>query len=262
MDTVEPAEQKRNTVNLSSIRTASESEKRICRCGREIEPIIFGTVCRYPESCVICRQEAKEAERLKRLRQRIHDKHRKEAAELRRKIEKVIPPLFMEKKAHIKNISANLRGIMLSLRDDKGLYLFGPAGVGKTFAMCALARYFICKGASVERITFEDLLLVVRSCYTSPGQVREKELMEKFRRCDKLFIEDLGTTVGFGGKETDFSLRILYSILDWRIENRKATFITSNKPLAEMKSSFDSRIADRLSDGCRIIPVSGTSKRT
>jgi DNA replication protein DnaC len=246
-----------NTANRSNIQSAYQSNRDVCACGRRIEPIVFGTVCRWPAKCELCRQKDKQARELReRLEQRREWRIRK-ARQLWQALRNVIPPLFED--VHLRKVNPALRRLMLSLPSDKGLFLFGPPGIGKTFAMCALARFFICKGLKVERVVFEDLLLSVRSCYSKNSN--EGELIKKYRQCDKLFIEDLGTTVGIGVQETDFSLRTLYLILDWRIENCKATFITSNKSLNEMRVSFDSRIADRIKQACQIMPVKGPNKR-
>ena len=148
---------------------------------------------------------------------------------------------------------------MLRLTSNKGLLLFGPPGVGKSYAMCALMRYYLLRGCSVKRISYDRLCLDVRDTYNKVSS--ERELLERCGAVDKLLLEDVSTTVGTGRQESDFSLRIFLLILDYRLEHCRATFITTNKSADELGRSFDERVASRLRQACEIIPVSGTDKR-
>ena len=69
----------------------------------------------------------------------------------------------------------------------------------------------------------------------------ERGLVKRYQDVDKLLIEDVGTTVGTGSQESDFSLRTFLLILDHRLEHCKPTFITTNKSVDELGKSFDER---------------------
>jgi len=148
---------------------------------------------------------------------------------------------------------------MLNLSSEKGILLYGPPGVGKSYSMCALLRHYIVQGYSVERIVYDELCLKIRHTYTSGES--ELRLVRQHQSVDKLLIEDIGTTVGIGSQESNFSLRIFLLILDKRVENLKPTFITTNKSLDELGKSFDERVASRLTAACEVIPVKGRDKR-
>lgn len=148
---------------------------------------------------------------------------------------------------------------MLNLR--KGLLLYGAPGVGKTFSMCALIRLYIMRGHNVERISYDALCVKIRDTFKPSATQSEQDLIRHYQNVEKLFIEDVGTTVGDKGQESDFSLRTFLLILDNRIEHRRPTFITTNKPVDELAKSFDERVASRLYQACEIIPVGGNDKR-
>ncbi|MHC4639400.1 MAG: hypothetical protein ACYTBV_18140, partial [Planctomycetota bacterium] len=111
----------------------------------------------------------------------------------------------------------------------------------------------------VKRISYESLCLEIRDTYNTGRS--ERDLVKRYQDVDKLLIEDVGTTVGMGSQESDFSLRILLLILDYRLEHCKPTFITTNKSVDELGKSFDERVGSRLRGSCQIIPVSGKDKR-
>ena len=121
--------------------------------------------------------------------------------------------------------------------------MYGDVGVGKTYAMAALLRHYICLGYNCKRTNFDDFCVEIRSTYAPAATVTEKDLIELYRDCDKLFIDDLGlrSTV-----ETQFAYQTLYAILNKRQERMLPTFISSNKSIEELGQTFDNRIASRL----------------
>ena len=86
-------------------------------------------------------------------------------------------------------------------------------------------------------------------------------VVEQMTIADKLFIEDIGTTVSGDKQESDFSVRTLMIIINRRLEDMKATFLTTNKSLEKLSQSFDSRIASRITQGCEIIKLTGEDRR-
>jgi len=214
---------------------------------------VFGKMRHWPRLCAECEKRAKEKERL----QKIRDGHKQKAARMRKAIELLLPPLF--RGAHLRHLSSQLRAKMLELPPNKGLLLYGPPGVGKSYSMCALMRHYRLKGFTVKRISYESLCLEIRDTYNTRRS--ERGLVKGYQDVDKLLIEDVGTTVGTGSQESDFSLRTFLLILDHRLEHCSSTFITTNKSDEELGKSFDERVASRLRQACEIIPVSGKDKR-
>ncbi len=127
--------------------------------------------------------------------------------------------------------------------------------------MMASARYYITKGWDVECISYEMLCSRIRSSYQPEAKEAEYEIINSLLKPDKLFIDDVGTTVGGDNQESDFSLRVFLTILDQRMNQCMATFITANKPVEQLKVSFDARIDSRIEQACMIIKVAGEDKR-
>jgi DNA replication protein DnaC len=149
-----------------------------------------------------------------------------------------------------------------SLPDDRGLLLWGPPGVGKTYSLCAIGHRLYFSGWDVARIGFEMLALQIRDNF-KPGAARtELDVLGPLIAVDKLILEDVGTTVGVGKVESDFSLRTFLVLLDTRLEHCRATYISSNKSIEEIGKSFDQRIASRLQQACEVIKLEGRDKRS
>jgi DNA replication protein DnaC len=162
-------------------------------------------------------------------------------------------------KAEIAKLPHALQAVF-SKEIDTGILLWGAAGVGKTYAMSALAKKYITEGFTVERIHYELLCLRLRDTFNPKAIQTEWGIIQPFLNCDKLFIEDVGTTKSIGSLESDFSLKTFLVLLDMRLEHYRPTFVTSNKSVENLASSFDERIGDRLRI-FNVFRLGGKSKR-
>lgn len=175
-----------------------------------------------------------------------------------RSVVQIVRPRYAN--ATLKTLPSALCTALLGAKEGESIYLWGPPGTGKTWAMAAMARHRIENGYRVHREGWERLCLRIRGTFSPRAVETEWTVIEPLIAADTLIIEDIGTTVSAGRQESDFSLRVLLVILDSRSEDMLETLITSNKPLEEIESSFDPRIASRLRQGL-IIQKTGKDKR-
>jgi len=104
----------------------------------------------------------------------------------------------------------------------EGLYIEGTNGTGKTHLAAAIALQLIREGIPVVCKTSIELLDDIKKAFDD-NQVSEYDILKVYKQVDLLIIDDLG-------KEqcTDWSMSILYSILNDRYEDLKPTIITTN----------------------------------
>lgn len=105
----------------------------------------------------------------------------------------------------------------------KGLYLEGPCGTGKTHLAIAIALAIINTGIPVICKTSIDILSDIKRCYERNSEVTEEEVLEAYKTVDLLIIDDLGKE-----QVTEWSVPVLYSILNERYEALLPTIITTN----------------------------------
>jgi DNA replication protein DnaC len=105
----------------------------------------------------------------------------------------------------------------------KGLYLEGPCGTGKTHLAIAIALAIINTGVPVICKTSIDILGDIKRCYERNSEVTEEEVLEAYKTVDLLIIDDFGKE-----QVTEWSVPVLYSILNERYEALLPTIITTN----------------------------------
>jgi DNA replication protein DnaC len=167
----------------------------------------------------------------------------------------VVPERFI--KAEMSHLKEKLASI---LTKSENVLLWGPPGVGKSYALSATAKLLISSGFVCRRVNYELLCLWLRDTFKPSSKKSEWDIIEPLVNCDALFLEDVGTTKSIDSKESDFSLRTLLVIIDVRLERCRPTYISSNKSVENLTTSFDARIGDRLSL-YEIIKMEGKSKR-
>ena len=143
----------------------------------------------------------------------------------------------------------------------KGLFLHGSFGCGKTYLIAALFNELAKEGYEPIIYHYPRLLVDLKESFGSSFDKKMNELME----CDLLLLDDIGAE-----SVTSWSRdEILSTILQYRMDEKLPTFITSNlnieeleNHLAETKDSVDKvkskRIIERvkqLTDDIEIISV-------
>lgn len=120
----------------------------------------------------------------------------------------------------------NLFGLCYDIYEgnsNQGLYIYGDLGVGKTYMCIALANSLVESGKKVAFVKINDF--VTKMSQLIREDVNQYEyLLNKIKSSDYLFIDDIGSE-----SVTEFSRdRLLFNILDYRMENRLCTIFTSN----------------------------------
>lgn len=128
-------------------------------------------------------------------------------------------------------------------REDQplGLYIFGSAGVGKTYEACGIvlqrrvswvaSQPSSYQGKAGGGQLFTSLASILDRTYAT-GVTRD-EVLQKYISCDFLVLDDLGKE-----KPSEYTLETLYRLIDGRIANNNQTVITSNLSPEQMIGIF------------------------
>jgi DNA replication protein DnaC len=177
-------------------------------------------------------------------------------AMIRWRIAQVIPRYFQS--ASIETLPGALEKKIEELPADKGLFLFGSVGCGKTYTLAAIARKRIQASIwPVEMHNWERFLSTLRAGYGGKPGDTDRVILQTSKAAVLLF-DDLS----IAGSESEFSLKTLYSILDYRIEHGLPTFFSANRTPDEIGKAYDLRIASRIKGHCQILRYDGKDRRT
>lgn len=130
----------------------------------------------------------------------------------------------------------------------KGLYFHSKIkGTGKTMLAVAAANAIIKKlKLPLRFISSLDLLDEIKKTYSENSKYSESDLINSYRNIDVLIIDDIGVE-----RQTSWVNDKLYSILNYRMENKKVTLFTSNCSIENL--NLDDRITSRI--GIMAVPV-------
>ena len=121
---------------------------------------------------------------------------------------------------------------------NKGFYLYGNEGIGKSTIMGFLIRCLVIKGYKCGFIHFPTFLMDLKSSFGNEGVNSSIELMKNL---DYLVIDDVG-----GENVTPWSRdEILSAVLAYRLQNEKATFFTSEYSLEKLKKIYTLKTTDK-----------------
>ena len=137
--------------------------------------------------------------------------------------------------------------------ENQGLLLWGPVGVGKSYAAAVIVNELLDRKTPVVMTSFIKLLKELGTFDTDNGKI------DKINNAKLLIIDDLGAERG-----TDYTLERVYDIIDSRYRCNKPIILTTNLTMDQMKDCEDvryNRIYDRIFEMCYPVKVTGLSWR-
>ncbi|MGL4370201.1 MAG: ATP-binding protein [Spirochaetota bacterium] len=144
---------------------------------------------------------------------------------------------------------------------DKGLFLWGNPGTGKTLLSSIILTELITRYAvegkfmKISRNFFGKLKATFVEGSANYGMASRIE--EEMANVDILIVDDFGTQ-----RDTPWELETLYNLVDARYEKEKFTIFTANAdPNVSMRDLYEGRILSRVRSMCRIVDLSGVDQR-
>ena len=136
---------------------------------------------------------------------------------------------------------ADCRNYAMTFGQHKSNLLFsGDTGLGKTFLSACIARSVADQGYWVMYESACHLFEKMEKAKFSADETAAREV-ENMTRCDLLILDDLGTEMG-----GNFVTASLYTIINDRMRNGKATIISTNLTVDELEKRYSSQILSRL----------------
>jgi len=163
--------------------------------------------------------------------------------------------------------------------ESENVYVYGSQGIGKTHFLCACLKQYLQN--EIEReyndpdsnanisgvpeialsppmyfITAPELMLQFKQSYNKDASETETQVLAKYAKAKFLALDDLGVE-----RISDWSIQMLYLLIDRRYREMKRTLISSNMSLSEIARKFDNRIASRIVEMCEVIKIEGNDRR-
>jgi len=147
---------------------------------------------------------------------------------------------------------------------DRGMFLEGPPGVGKTHLAVAVLRQIIdTRGARGLYYDTRDLLRVIRSTYDPVVRTTEFDVLRPVMNAELLVLDDLGAE-----KTSEWVEETLSLIVNTRYNERRATIFTSNYEAQPDETDPNSllcrigfRMYSRLHEMCEFVTLDALDYR-
>lgn len=143
----------------------------------------------------------------------------------------------------------------IRLWTGEGLFLYGPAKIGKTVFSAQLLLdvqkqlWINYQSKDVLFTSVPELFSQLKKSFNS-SELDEHQILEQQQQVWLLVLDDLGVS----GKPSEWLLEILYLIINYRYEHLLPTIITSNLSLKQLSELYgDVRITSRIERMCRIV---------
>lgn len=150
------------------------------------------------------------------------------------------------------------RDFVRSFKDScRNLFFYGTVGIGKSFLSGCIARELLQVGNSVIYFSASGLFeILARYSFDAKAKEHLYGLYEDLYGCDLLIIDDLGTEI-----TNNFVTSQLFACLNERHLRRRATLISTNISLEELRDRYSDRIFSRITSSFTLCKLTGPDIR-
>ncbi len=139
----------------------------------------------------------------------------------------------------------------------QNLFFYGTVGTGKSFLSGCIAKELLSQGCSVIYFSANGLFeTLARYAFDTKSKDTLYNLNKDLYNCDLVIIDDLGTEV-----TNNFVSSQLFAILNERHLRQKATIISTNLSLEELRDRYSERVFSRITSNYSICKLTGKDIR-
>lgn len=157
-----------------------------------------------------------------------------------------------------KNAVETCRNFVNNFNSDyHNLFFYGTVGTGKSFLSGCVAKELIEKGNVVIYFSSTSLFETLsKNSFDFRAKEEFNHLLEDLYTCDLLIIDDLGTEL-----TNTFVASQLFACLNERHLRKKATVISTNLSLEELRDRYSDRIFSRITSNFEVCKLTGPDIR-
>ena len=152
-----------------------------------------------------------------------------------------------------------VEGMVKNMRKNKGFYLWGKPGVGKTFTAWAIYKHFIELKKPIMLVKSSRIIECIKATFLGINEESKPyyEELDEIKEFQGIVIfDDIGADKYPEGVITKY-----FEIIDYRYEWVYPMSFTSNVSLNELKSRVGERIVSRISEICEVFELEEENKR-
>lgn len=137
-----------------------------------------------------------------------------------------------------------------------GLFIYGPNGVGKTYATCAMLKDIEQRGYSTYCILADEL----KAAYIDGSRFdADNSIIQRVQSVDFLLIEDLGKE--YNGNGSGFAELCFENLIRKRCREMLPTFITTNLTRAAFQERYKQSAASLAMECMIAVEIQGDDRR-
>lgn len=157
--------------------------------------------------------------------------------------------------ATIQSVPETLRATLRKDLDERkypkrGALLIGGVGVGKSYALHALANHY---GDKARVHNFVELVHALRS---STGTERYDELVAKITRTEIIMLDDIGAEL-----TREWTAELVYMLINRIYERGLILYCATNLDINALRERYGDRTFSRLVALCRFVQLNGADRR-
>lgn len=154
---------------------------------------------------------------------------------------------------YMSNLFSDAKNYADNFSGKGNLLMIGSTGLGKTHLSSAIAKEVLKKGYTVVYESAQNIFDLFEE--KKFGRAPEADT-DRFLNADLLIMDDLGTE-----HITQFTVSVLYNLINERTNKCKATIISTNLSPDELKLTYKPRIFSRLFGDFKVMSFKGMDIR-